>query len=319
MTVNHSGTVNALFHDGLALVSLGSGSRGNATYVGDGRRGVLIDCGLSAQQVVDRLAAVGLADAPIDAVLITHEHTDHVAAAAVLDRRLHRLTGAHVPFFMTEGTARQLHPKVRPTRVEHVTPGQPVQLTGWTLEPHPVPHDTAGPVAWAVEARGVRVGVITDLGHVPNSITQLLAGLDLAVLEFNHDPELLLDGPYPWALKQRIRGGHGHLSNRQAAALLRAAGAGRLQQVVLAHLSEENNRPALALQAAELALRDAGAHDVRIHVGAQGSPTGPLRAGARPVAVPRAAPVRTGRAAPRTSERAASQPSLFATTPSPPQ
>jgi phosphoribosyl 1,2-cyclic phosphodiesterase len=305
--------VNALFHHGLTLVSLGSGSRGNATYIGDDQHGVLIDCGLSTQQTFERLAACGLADARIDAVLITHEHTDHVAAAGVLDRKLQRSHGAAVPFYMTEGTARRLHPKVRPTRVELITAGTPFRLGSWTLEPHPVPHDTADPVAWAVEAHGVRAGVITDLGHTTRLVQLLLANLDLAVLEFNHDPQMLLDGSYPWELKQRIRGRHGHLSNHQAADLLRAVGAGRLREVVLAHLSEENNTPQLAHEAAERALREAGAHDVLIHLGHQAVPTGPLRAGARPVAM---APTAVTRRPSTTRPKATTgQPWLFAQDP----
>ncbi|HMV65700.1 MAG TPA: MBL fold metallo-hydrolase [Myxococcota bacterium] len=258
----------------LAVVTLASGSRGNCTWIGDARQGVLIDCGLSARQVLARLDAVGLGDAPIDAVLLTHEHADHVGAAAILERRL-AARGRPAPFYATRGTAAGLDDRCRPQRLTTVAAGAPVRLGGWTLEPHAIPHDTAEPVAWTVDTGRLRAGVITDLGHAPRLVEVLLASLDLAVVEFNHDVELLLGGSYPWALKQRIRGRHGHLSNHDAAGLVRRGASARLRHLILGHLSEENNRPELALDAAARALRDAGRREVQVHVGSQERPIGP--------------------------------------------
>lgn len=273
--------MSALFADDMVVVSLGSGSRGNCTFIGDGRTGVLIDCGISTKQVHTRLAEAGLAGARIDAVLITHEHSDHVAAAAVLERDLVKRHGHSVPFFATAGTARRIRESCKPADLRTIAAGVPFTHRGWTLEPHPVPHDTADPVAWAVEFGGQRAAVLTDLGHTPRSVAHLLSSLDIAVLEFNHDEQMLLEGSYPWQLKQRIRGRHGHLSNRQAARLLLAARPSRLRHLVLAHLSDENNTPERALETAHAALHSLGLASVSVQAAHQRHPTTPARVGAR--------------------------------------
>lgn len=277
--------MQALFHHDVVVAVLGSGSKGNCTYVGDGRHGVLIDCGISRRQVVRRLEAVGLPDAPIDGVLITHEHTDHVGAAGVLSRWLTRRTGRHVPFFMTRGTERFLYERVRPERVERIRSGMSFSVGPLVVEPYTVPHDTSDPVAYVVAVGPVRVGVLTDLGRVTRLVEQKVSSLDVAVVEFNHDVEMLIEGSYPWHLKQRIRGRHGHLSNDEASDLLATATSrGRLREVVLAHLSDENNSEERALLAAHRGLRRAG-RKVKVHVARQKEPVGPYRVQA-PVEAP---------------------------------
>ncbi|MDP6932682.1 MAG: MBL fold metallo-hydrolase, partial [Myxococcota bacterium] len=195
----------SLFTRDVQVVVLASGSRGNCTYIGDAFCGVLVDCGVSALQVLKRMGQVGLQDAPIDAVLVTHEHSDHVAGAAVLSRRLLKERGSRVPFFMTEGTHRHLNPKVVPDGVEFVEPGQGFEVGHFSVDPFSVPHDTECPVAYRVGIEGQWFGVVTDLGHSTRLVAEKLRTLTTAVLEFNHDTELLLDGPYSWPLKQRIR------------------------------------------------------------------------------------------------------------------
>lgn len=260
-------------HEGVLVATLASGSRGNCTYIGDARRGVLVDCGISARQVLERLAAVGLGDVRIEAVLLTHEHTDHVAAAGVLDRRLAKAQGAPVPFYVTAGTLEGMAERIRPQRLEPVRAGDRLPWADGVLEAHAVPHDTLEPVAWTVVRGHARAGVVTDLGHAPRLVERLLASLDVAVVEFNHDEQLLLDGPYPWQLKQRIRGRHGHLSNAQAADLVERGVGSRLRHLVLAHLSEENNTPAHAHEAAQAALHAIGrAGQVRVHIAEQARP-----------------------------------------------
>lgn len=264
--------MSVLFHQDLVVAVLGSGSRGNCTYVGDGHHGVLIDCGLSTRQAFSRLEAIGLADAPIDGILITHEHADHVGAAAILDRRLEQRRGTLAPFFMTEGTRQSLHPKVIPRRIATIAPGSPFRIGKLVIDPFVIPHDTLDPVAYAVQAGPTRVLVVTDLGSTPRLVAHQLSKVDVAVLEFNHDLEMLMDGSYPWALKRRIRGAHGHLSNAQAAELLERAAPPRLRHLVLAHLSEENNRPEKAFAAADEALSRMDVRGVTIHVAAQEKP-----------------------------------------------
>jgi phosphoribosyl 1,2-cyclic phosphodiesterase len=265
--------------DGMHVATLSSGSSGNCTLVTDGRSGVLVDCGLSTRQIQARMEALGLADVTIEAVFITHEHSDHVGAMGVLDRRLHKVQGAPVPFYLTEGTARAIPERLLASRLERVERGAEVRVGAWTAVAHPVPHDTQAPIAWTIERDGVRAGVITDLGSTPRHLDLVLAGLDIAVVEFNHDPEMLMDGSYPWGLKQRIRSRLGHLSNEDAAAFVARAVGTRLRHLILGHLSEENNTPELAQSAAEAALRQAGAR-AQLHVAEPAVPVGPLHVAA---------------------------------------
>jgi phosphoribosyl 1,2-cyclic phosphodiesterase len=160
----------------------------------------------------------------------------------------------------------------------HVERGAEIRIGGWLATAHPVPHDTQAPVAWTIERDGVRAGVITDLGCTPRHLDLVLGSLDIAVVEFNHDPELLMDGPYPWGLKQRIRGRLGHLSNEDAAALVERSASPRLRHLILGHLSEENNTPELAHAAADAALRRSAARAAQLHIAEASAPLGPLHA-----------------------------------------
>jgi phosphoribosyl 1,2-cyclic phosphodiesterase len=269
--------MDPLFHQDVVVATLASGSRGNCTYVGDARSGVLIDCGLSTRQVLNRLADIGLGGVRIDAVLVTHEHSDHVGAARILDEKLYRRQGLRVPFYLTRGTRIALDERCTPKRLETVVSGQAFRVGGLEIEPFSVPHDTRDPVAYLVTTRNVTVGVLTDLGRSTRLVEQQVARMQIAVVEFNHDEEMLMDGAYPWSLKQRVRSPHGHLSNAQAAELIRTAATSRLEHLVLAHLSEENNLPEVACEAAEAALYDAGLSSVRISVARQQLPTPPMR------------------------------------------
>jgi len=271
--------VLTLFQRDVTVAVLGSGSGGNCTYVGDGRAGVLIDCGISTRQIFLRMAQVGLADAPIDAVLITHEHGDHVGAAGVLSRRL-AAQGRPAPFYMTPGTHAATAEPSLPQPVIPVAAGRPFRVRHLLVDPFTVPHDVRDPVAYRLNIGGVAVAQVTDLGRPTTLVAGKLRDVDVLVLEFNHDVDMLIRGRYPWRVKQRIRSSHGHLSNRQAAALLQSAWTPRLRHLVLAHLSEENNAPDLALAAAEGALRAAGAEGVQVQVAAQRAPARPLQVAA---------------------------------------
>lgn len=274
----------SLFTRELVVCPLGSGSAGNSTYVGDGSAGVLVDAGVNPKQVRERMAAAGLSDAPIDAVLVTHEHSDHVGSAAVLGRALAR-KGRAVPFFMTRGTAQHTNPKCVPDGVEHLRPGEEFRVRHLLVDPFPICHDTAEPVAFRIACGGTSVAVVTDLGKATALVAQQLRMCTVAVLEFNHDAGMLWDGPYPWALKKRIAGTHGHLSNEQAGALLADGLSDTLDTVLLGHLSEHNNTPAHALAAAMTtlhaadALAPAGGRTPRVNVAIapQRAPAAPIR------------------------------------------
>ena len=274
--------MTTLFSRDVQVAVLSSGSKGNCTYIGDGNSGVLIDCGPSTKQILSRLEQVGLGDAPIDAVLVTHEHSDHAGACRILCNRLEKERGKAVQFHMTPGTASALKPQMTPKYLTHIQAGRDYRIGHLVIDPFRIPHDTSDPVAFRVGVGERWVGVITDLGRPTTLVSQKLASLSVAVLEFNHDVEMLLDGPYAWPIKQRIRSSHGHLSNEQAATLLEQSVGPNLEHVVLAHLSDENNSPEKALQKAAQALHGAQASNrVALHLALQDKPLAPIGVGIR--------------------------------------
>jgi phosphoribosyl 1,2-cyclic phosphodiesterase len=317
---------------------LASGSRGNATVVSAGRTRILVDCGLSCRELFRRMELVDEAPETLDAILITHEHSDHVGGLAVTARKL------NIPVYFTEGTHRawmrwlsprrqmtyaqwlermrqqaaerqaeavnvvgevdesdlveaeegrenepqvlrlaalaqddnkkgaetaeaaepadtQNAPESVPAKdptwlpaVEFFTAGEPFKIGDIHVSPFTTPHDAADPVGFVFGAEGVRMGFATDLGYISPNIKAQLQDLDLLLLESNHDLEMLKDGPYPWAVKQRVMSRVGHLSNEAAAAFLEDGYDGQAAYVILAHLSESNNLPELARVTAERAL-----------------------------------------------------------------
>ena len=274
--------MGSLFSRDAIFAVLSSGSKGNSTYVGDGRNGVLIDCGPSTKQILKRMDAVGLGDAPIDAVLVTHEHSDHAGSCRVLAKRLERDRGRPVPFHMTPGTAGALKPQMMPHTLQTIEAGRMFKVGPLTVDPFRIPHDTADPIAYRIGVGDRWLGVVTDLGRPTTLVSQKLSTLSVAVVGFNHDVEMLLDGPYAWSVKQRVRSSHGHLSNAQAADLLVDAAGSNLEHVVLGHLSEENNDPNKALHQAAAALHKIGAADrVTLQVGCQDHALEPITIGTR--------------------------------------
>ena len=250
--------------------------------MGDGISGVLIDCGPSTKQILKRLNDVGLGGAPIDAVLVTHEHSDHAGSCRVLAKKLEREYGRPVPFYMTPGTADSLKPQMIPHTLETIQAGRSFRVGGLVVDPFRIPHDTSDPVAFRVGVGDRWVGVVTDLGRPTTLVSQKLASLSVAVLEFNHDIDMLLDGPYAWSVKQRVRSSHGHLSNSQAGELLKDSAGSVLEHLVLAHLSAENNHPDKALREAALALHKAGvSENVTVHIALQDQPLDPIVVEAR--------------------------------------
>jgi phosphoribosyl 1,2-cyclic phosphodiesterase len=291
---------------------LASGSKGNSTVVSGGRTRILVDCGLSCRELFRRMRLVGEEPETLDAILITHEHQDHVNGVSVTARKL------GIPVYFTEAThqawmhwltprrqmtyaqwieqcrkqaaerqaeaeaaaeegepdepeaelqaepaAAEPAPEQPPSRkqdptwlpaVEHFQAGRPFEIGDIAVSPFTTPHDAADPVGFVFRAEGVRMAFATDLGYIPPNVKAQLQGLDLLLLESNHDLEMLRDGPYPWSVKQRVLSRVGHLSNEAAAEFLANEYDGQAAYVILAHLSESNNLPELARVTAERAL-----------------------------------------------------------------
>lgn len=223
----------------LRFCSLASGSRGNATVVEHGRTRLLVDCGLSAREAGRRLAQAGGTPDGLSALLLTHEHGDHVRGAAVLARTY------DIPVWMTAGTAAALGEHGIP-RVRLFRPGEPFAIDDLAVQPYPVAHDAREPCQFVLGDGARRLGLLSDAGSVDAVVETALAGCDALLLECNYDEDMLARGPYPPALKRRIAGPCGHLGNGQAAQLLRRIDGSRLQHVVAVHISEHNNTPRLA-------------------------------------------------------------------------
>ena len=224
----------------MRFASLGSGSKGNATLVEAGGTRVLIDCGFSCAEAEKRLARLSLSPADLDAILVTHEHADHISGVARLSRR-HAL-----PVWMTAGTE-AAHKGGEPAAWHCINSHRAFRIGNLEIEPFPVPHDAREPCQFVFSDGRRRLGLLTDVGSLTVHLLQALEGLDALILECNHDPGMLATGPYPDSLKQRVGGPFGHLSNQQAADIISKISTDRLQHLVAAHISEKNNRPQLAL------------------------------------------------------------------------
>lgn len=257
----------------MRLAVLGSGSAGNAVVVESGRARLMIDAGFSCRELEARLAAIDVPPATLDAVLLTHEHEDHIRGAVRFARR------HGVPVCASSGTLDALALGEDPPPVRILRSGALSEVGGFVVEPFGLPHDAREPLGLVLEDRfGRRVGLVADLGTRSRLAWGRLSGLDALVLEANHDLDMLRNGPYPWPLKQRVASRHGHLSNRDAAEGLRELAGDRLGIVVLYHLSRTNNTAALALATVseELARIDSVA---RVCVASQERPSGWLLIG----------------------------------------
>lgn len=226
----------------LHFASLGSGSKGNATLVSDGETHLLVDCGFTLREAERRLARLGLHPRQLDALLVTHEHGDHIRGVGPLARR------HGVPVWLTPGSWASGRLGELPER-HWITPQTRFAVKGLHIDPVTVPHDAREPVQFRIQGGERHLGLLTDLGHPTEHVAQAFAGCDALVLECNHDVRMLAEGPYPPRLKRRVGGDWGHLANTQAATLLTRLGLDRLQRIACSHLSEHNNRPELALEA----------------------------------------------------------------------
>jgi len=221
----------------LRFASLGSGSKGNGTLVEAGTTCVLVDCGFTVRDTVARLAVLGRRPEHIAAILVTHEHGDHLRGVMPLARRF------QLPVWMTAGTARCARLRVT-DRVQEIEPDRAFDLGPMQVTPVSVPHDAREPVQYLFDSGRHRLGILTDLGKVTAHVINRYRDCDGLLLEANHDPEMLAQGPYPPPLKRRVGGEWGHLSNCQSAGLLAQINRERLQCLVLGHISQKNNAPA---------------------------------------------------------------------------
>lgn len=223
----------------MQFASLGSGSRGNATLVEAGTTLLMLDCGFSCRETERRMARLGRTPDQLSALLVTHEHGDHVRGIAPLARRY------GLPVWLTYGSWQMLRDRDLP-EVHHFAAHEGLALGDLQVQPFTVPHDAREPCQFVFSDGARRLGVLTDTGRMTPHIVEQLDRCDALLLECNHDTGMLADGPYSEPLKRRVGGPLGHLSNAQAAGLLAQLDQSRLQHVVAAHLSEQNNCTGLA-------------------------------------------------------------------------
>ena len=228
----------------MKFASLGSGSEGNALLISAGtgvaRTNVMLDCGFAVRETERRLARLGLAPTDVSGIVVTHEHSDHVSGVFKFARR-HR-----VPVWLSHGTLRAVEADTRDVELRLCRDGELLTIGALQLLPYTVPHDAREPVQYVASDGRFRLGVLTDAGHVTAHLVAALSGCDALVLECNHDRQMLADSVYPPSLKRRIGGAYGHLSNESSSAILDALDKSKLRRVIGAHLSQQNNTPALA-------------------------------------------------------------------------
>ncbi|MDA0745389.1 MAG: MBL fold metallo-hydrolase [bacterium] len=247
---------------------LASGSAGNSIFVQHGTTRVLVDAGLAGKRIEERLNAVEVDPASLQGIVVSHEHSDHIHGVGVLARRF------GLPVYMTEGTLQASKKTFRGTeRVRTFANDEIFAIGDLEFQPYALSHDAADPVNFVVDGGGSRLGIATDMGVVTQLVYQRLRNADLVILESNYDRELLMNGPYPWDLKRRISGNRGHLPNDRAAETLSDLAVEGLQQAVLAHLSDKNNRPDLASEACRAGLTGRGVRDFLLTVAEQDRPS----------------------------------------------
>jgi len=230
----------------LAVCVLASGSKGNAIFVSNGETAILVDAGLSGIEIERRLESKNLNPRMLDAIFVSHEHSDHIQGVGVLSRRF------HLPVYITpktmEAAANQLG---RIKNVRFFECGVSFMVGSLTIHPFSISHDAVDPAGFTISHADRKIGIATDLGIGTAVVKEHLKLCDVLILEANHDPAMLAEGPYPWPIKQRIKGRTGHLSNEDAYKLLNEIGHRNLKHVILAHLSEINNTPQHALKAVD--------------------------------------------------------------------
>jgi phosphoribosyl 1,2-cyclic phosphodiesterase len=247
---------------------LASGSSGNAALLATGTTRILLDAGLSMRELGRRLALIGEDITEVDAILVSHEHSDHVAGLPVLARS----GKLRASIWLTHLTAPAIDWGGGEPRLQLFQAGSAFQVGDIAVQSFSIPHDAADPVGYCFETGGVRIGVATDLGYIPESVKFHLRRTDLLVLEANHDLDMLKVGPYPWSVKQRVMSRVGHLSNLTMSEFLAGDLDRSATHVVLGHLSQQNNHPEIVRMMAVEALGQRGLA-ARLSIAEQRSPT----------------------------------------------
>jgi phosphoribosyl 1,2-cyclic phosphodiesterase len=227
---------------------LASSSSGNSFFIGTEHTRLLVDAGLSRKELVTRLEAIGESAEALDAVLVTHEHCDHISGLIPLLKKY------KLPVYVSWLTAPTIAWGDFEPRLESFMAGERFRIGDLEVDTFTIPHDAADPVGFCIQADGLRVGVVTDLGYMPESVRIHLRGVEFLLLESNHDLEMLKVGPYPWSVKQRVMGRNGHLSNDMVSQFILDGMDRCLKTLVLGHLSEHNNHPAIVHMSAMQAL-----------------------------------------------------------------
>lgn len=230
---------------GIKLCSLSSGSSGNCIYVGGDESGVLVDCGVSGKEILNNLKNIGVCTSTIKAILVTHEHSDHIRSIGIISRKL------DIPIYANAKTWEGIDGSigaVKPENIRIINTGEEFEIDEISVKSFNTPHDAAEPVGYCFFSGNKKVSIATDLGHFSSCVKDNIQGSDMVLLEANHDIEMLKVGRYPYFLKRRILGDHGHLSNEAAGmAVFELLNTG-VKEVLLGHLSRENNFPELAFQ-----------------------------------------------------------------------
>lgn len=232
-----------------------SGSSGNAIYVGCDDAHILVDAGMSGTRITQELMKVGVNPGNLNGILVTHEHSDHIKGIGILSRKY------DIPVFATEGTWAEMSGKIGAVAEKNVRifePGQDFFLGSMDITGFSTPHDAAQPVGYTFELHGAKLSIATDLGSIRDSWYKYVCNSDAVILESNYDPDMLKAGPYPYDLKKRILSRHGHLSNDDAGLVAAQLVKSGTKQIILGHLSKENNFPDLAMRSCEYALNREG-------------------------------------------------------------
>ena len=232
----------------LAVCVLASGSKGNAIYISDGSTAILVDAGLSGIEIKRRLKSRGLNPNDLDAILVTHEHSDHIQSVGVLSRQL------KLPIYLNRKIEKKTSIGNPVHEIRTFQCGSTFQINNLVVHPFAISHDATNPVGFTIGQNGKRIGLATDLGTITPLVKANLKDCHLLIIEANHDSDMLVNGPYPWPLKQRIQSRSGHLSNEQSKKLLMTLQHRRLEHVIFAHLSETNNTPQKVLDEVSKAL-----------------------------------------------------------------